>query len=253
MDILPNLKNTTLLPECPPISSLKKTIPDKPLPDIILSTKERTLGTIVEVTCHEGYHVIGKDTLKCLKTSEWDTETQPYCSDVTYGIPESTRLYIGVFVGCGALVLFALTIIIAKLICFRIRRSSSGSADQFPMGTESVTSVEYYADDKRYRVPATIQLDTKYDDGGNFETFANPTFYDEEADRWRNTRHSSYDSSFDCEPEWQQYPEVTYENGRKWSINGIRAVENYDYDRYGRIPRAKSPEAEVVDDDRTPF
>jgi hypothetical protein len=39
-------------------------------------------------------------------------------SDETFGISDSTKLYIGVFCACGALFLFAITILIAKLTCF---------------------------------------------------------------------------------------------------------------------------------------
>jgi hypothetical protein len=35
-----------------------------------------------------------------------------------FGISDSTKLYIGVFCACGALFLFAITILIAKLTCF---------------------------------------------------------------------------------------------------------------------------------------
>lgn len=37
--------------------------------------------------------------------------------DITYGVPDSTKIYIAVFASCGVLVILAFAILIARILC----------------------------------------------------------------------------------------------------------------------------------------
>ncbi|XP_060083740.1 uncharacterized protein LOC132562991 [Ylistrum balloti] len=249
----------TALPECSLITDLPETNASHPTPDIVFSTEQRIVGTTVDVTCPEGYNVIGQDTITCLISGQWDADALPHCSDVVYGIPDSTKIYLGVFAICGALCLIVFTVVLTKIICFKDKTKYSNN-NFLGRSTESVSSMQYFPEEKGYRAatqPEVIiddpQSSTPPPDIDTIATYVNQSYLVDEQERWRQ-RLSSYDSSFDGDFDLQWHhiqPEVPQDNSRKWSNHSIPGVDTYDYDQYGGMPVIG--EGEHIGDDRTPF
>ncbi|KAK3095409.1 hypothetical protein FSP39_014323 [Pinctada imbricata] len=105
------------LSECPPLLSLPKTNTSHTTPDISVSSQQRYIGTEVTVTCPDNYFIVGHDVITCLDSLEWSVDSLPHCTDVLYGVPESTKLYIGVFSACALIVLLGFAVVIGKIIC----------------------------------------------------------------------------------------------------------------------------------------
>ncbi|XP_033725396.1 uncharacterized protein LOC117315352 [Pecten maximus] len=247
------------LPECSRITELPITNASHPTPDIAFSTEQRIVGTTVDITCPEGYNVIGQDTITCLISEQWDADALPHCSDVVYGIPDSTKIYLVVFALCGALCLIVFTVVLTKIICFKDKNKYTES-NFLGRSTESVSSMQYFPEEKRYTAPSQPEVtideprsNSPPPDIDTIATYVNQSYLGDEQERWRQ-RLSSYDSSFDGDFDLQWHhiqPEVPQDHNRKWSNNSIQGIDTYDYDQYGGMPVIG--EGEPIDDDRTPF
>ncbi|VDI79240.1 Hypothetical predicted protein [Mytilus galloprovincialis] len=239
-------------------------------PDALLSTTQRTVGQKVYLTCPEDYKLIGRDMITCLSSGKWNVEAQPHCTDETFAMSDSTKLYIGVFCACGALFLFAVTILIAKLTCFSDKELRRRRTDG--LGTQSVDSMTYVHDIKDHP-PAVISV---VEDGSEvgiirpFETFINPAYYQQPRPRLSShsrSTGSTLESEADYDAPWStgspDERQCCHTNtnchepvDRRWSDRSIKAMNNYDYERYGRIPRINpnnAPVFELPEDDQTPF
>ncbi|XP_048748813.1 uncharacterized protein LOC125661016 [Ostrea edulis] len=242
--------------ECPPLLSLPKTETLHATPEIILNTRDRYFGAEVTISCPDDYHVVGEHAAICLESGSWDLETLPHCSDVMYGVPDSTKIYIAVFASCGVLVILSFAILIARILCVFRRPLAQSSRDELGKSTESVASIRYFPQEAQYQ-ETVVDMPHK---NGMFESFCNPGYVSNEVHpqtRWYNEqahngwtgRQTSYDSSFDGESLGYIVDEPD-DGQRAWSSAG--STDMYENDRYNRLSR-QSRIQEVVEDDRTPF
>ncbi|XP_061185262.1 uncharacterized protein LOC133193337 isoform X1 [Saccostrea echinata] len=247
----------SVLAECPPLLSLPKTETAHETPNVILNTRDRYFGAEVTISCPGDYHVVGKNAAKCLESGSWDLDRLPHCSDITYGVPDSTKLYIAVFASCGVLVILSFAILIARILCVFRRPLAQSSRDDLGKSTESVASIRYFPQDAQYQ-ETVIDMPQK---DGRFESFCNPGYVSNEAypqTRWHTEhahngwrgRQSSYDSSFENESSLGYIVDEPDDTQRAWNSTGSTDV--YENDRYNRLSR-QSRIQEVIEDDRTPF
>ncbi|XP_045183763.1 uncharacterized protein LOC123542152 [Mercenaria mercenaria] len=115
------------------------------------------VGPYIHIICPEGSHVVGPSMITCLEGGAWDDVTEPSCSTSSlYGVAQSDIVLIGVLAGCGAIVILALTIILAHLLCFKKRDiHSARSTDRLERNSDSPPSTSIYLDDKHFHSIST--------------------------------------------------------------------------------------------------
>ncbi|KAL5020177.1 hypothetical protein ScPMuIL_003069 [Solemya velum] len=169
------------------------------------------------------------------------TEVHDISMFSVYGVPMSARLLIGVSAFCGILVVVTFTIIIAKFVCFKERppavsRSLYRSTDHLATSMESMTSATFYGDEMRTRTmtsPRSPNISSKLSpDHGNYATFQNPVFKGDV-----QQTETFADLSVDRRV-WSNDAKKTDED--RWSNASLHAVHNFDYKRYGKIPRSRT-------------
>ncbi|CAE1286365.1 unnamed protein product [Acanthosepion pharaonis] len=144
------------------------------------------------------------------------------------GLPMSTKLTIGVLAGVAA---FGLIIIIIVLVCLLVQSKKSGTVkkaksqnSELPASHTQMTPYHGH-----FRSSNDIPPAGAYPPDGNFREY----------DNWAYTAGTD---------ELSYYPDVISDLNRKsaignkdlrWATVSLRAHDNYDYARYGRIPRAK--------------
>nr|XP_022309532.1 uncharacterized protein LOC111115178 [Crassostrea virginica]XP_022309533.1 uncharacterized protein LOC111115178 [Crassostrea virginica]XP_022309534.1 uncharacterized protein LOC111115178 [Crassostrea virginica] len=238
--------------ECPPFLSLPKTETSHVTPEIILNTHDRYFGAKIGISCPNDYHVVGRETAICLDSGRWDVERLPHCSDITYGVPDSTKIYIAVFASCGVLVILAFAILIARILCVFRRPLEKSSRNHLGKSTESVASIRYFPQSGHLH-DSGMDMHQKH---SGFESFCNPGYISSEVypqarlsepthNHWRG-RQSSYDSSLDGESSLGYIVDEPDNSQRDWSSTASTDIDRFQHPRPCRIE-------EVIEDDRTPF
>ncbi|XP_041356536.1 uncharacterized protein LOC121373824 isoform X2 [Gigantopelta aegis] len=227
---------------CPPVGIQHGFYDD----NIILSTRSRDVGTVVHISCRAGSRLKGPDVLKCEDRGHWNG-SRPHCEiqgGPIVGIPMSTQLLIGVLSGCCGLVVIVVAAIICRLMCCKPRDKLSGQE------SEDATIDSYQGEDLEnpyFAVERERQHRAMGNDSGSVHyakpeihsTFINPSFYEDVYARWRSREDITevlYDTPFQFNRRLQDQmknPEL------KWSTLSLRAHDNYDYGKYGKIPRSQ--------------
>lgn len=242
--------------ECPPLLSLPKTETAHVTPEVVLSTHDRYIDAKVVISCPDDYHVVGPESAVCLDTGSWNVEKLPHCSDITYGVPDSTKIYIAIFASCGVLVILSFAILIARILCVFRRPLEKSSRNDLGKSTESVASIRYFPQNGQFHDPVVPDLHQKET---GFDSFYNPGYISNEMypqtrytehtqDHWRG-RQASYDSSFDGESSMGYIVDEPDSGQRDWSSTGSTDIDRYDKFQNPRPCRIQ----EVVEDDRTSF
>lgn len=239
--------------ECPPLLSLPKTETAHVTPEISLSTYDRYIDAKVVISCPDDYHVVGPEAAVCLETGSWNVKKLPHCSDITYGVPDSTKIYIAIFASCGFLVILSFAILIARILC--VFRRPLEKRNDLGKSTESVASIRYFPQNGQFQDPVSdlhqkeTAFDSFYNPGYiNNEVYPQTRYTEHAQDHWRG-RQASYDSSFDGESAMGYIVDEPDSGQRDWSSTGSTDIDRYDKFQYPRPCRIQ----EVVEDDRTSF
>ncbi|KAL8619912.1 hypothetical protein ACOMHN_015196 [Nucella lapillus] len=177
-------------------------------------------------------------------------------SNTWLGLSMSNTLLITVFSGCIALILFVLCVICCRLLCLKNRReSTTPTGDRLkrqPTRQQSnhyavprVMENHYHSNDVT-KLYATPELNARPQ---IYSTFINPSFYEDVYARWKLQEQARFDTYEHTHQYSRQLKDQMDTQGFKWSANSLRALDNYDYETYGKIPRGKVTSGDTDGDD----
>ncbi|ESO87883.1 hypothetical protein LOTGIDRAFT_166185 [Lottia gigantea] len=267
-----NIIQTTTVSQIPTTTELKQ-CPKLVIPHAAMSTDLRTPGTLVRLRCDEDATIDGPGVILCQESGYWNSSL-PTCRGDEAAIPLSTKLFIGILTGCCALVLLVVIAILVKLwICGKGGNKSSRFSDRHHrLPRTSVDTLppvpnpmhRYPPQDRRYNVyqgtlsKASDTTSTIYAKPEIYSTFINPAFYEDVYDRWRRRESQEiYAAGTIYDSPWQHRGAAGPDGGEgsgqpiggesldtRWSSVSLRAHDNYDYGRFGKIPRSQIGDTE---------
>lgn len=131
--------------ECPKLTELTATtvvITKSLLDDLIVSTYSRTVGTAVNVSCREGFTLVGPATVTCQTSGSWSGS--PYCTDNPGGVSTTTAEDRSMVLIIVLLVVSALVAALIIFVCFAILWGKTRQKKvKYYSGADDVTEYSY--------------------------------------------------------------------------------------------------------------